>query len=76
MSETGCARPHAEIIEELIDSRIPKGEYGHAARREIINLRSRLNDCQTNILIILDSCVIPEDKKELCKRIKNDMMRD
>ena len=36
------ARPHDELIRELLDSRIPKSEREHAAAREIERLREAL----------------------------------
>ena len=36
------ARPHCELIAELLDSRQPKTEREHAAAREIERLRSNL----------------------------------
>ena len=37
-----AATPHKELIEQLMDSRIPKTEREHAARREIEMLREAL----------------------------------
>jgi hypothetical protein len=39
------ARPHGELIRELLDSRIPKNEREHAAAREIERLRGALEEC-------------------------------
>jgi len=38
--EQKAARPHGELIRELLDSRIPKSEREHAAAREIERLRA------------------------------------
>ena len=38
------ARPHDELICELLDSRRPKTEREHAAAREIERLRAELSD--------------------------------
>lgn len=42
--EQKAARPHNELIRELLDSRIPKSEREHAAAREIERLREKV-DC-------------------------------
>jgi len=42
MSETKQATPHSVLIEQLMDSRVPKTEREHAARREIEMLRDAL----------------------------------
>lgn len=42
------ARPHDELIRELLDSRIPKSEREHAAAREIERLREEVKGlCET-----------------------------
>jgi len=42
------ARPHDELIRELLDSRIPKSEREHAAAREIERLREEVKElCET-----------------------------
>lgn len=40
--EQKAARPHGELIRELLDSRIPKNEREHAAAREIERLRAEV----------------------------------
>lgn len=40
------ARPHDELICELLDSRIPKTEREHAAAREIERLRARIEEME------------------------------
>ena len=40
------ARPHCELIAELLDSRQPKTEREHAAVREIERLRAELAECK------------------------------
>lgn len=40
--EAKQATPHALLINELLDSRVPKTEREHAAAREIENLRAAL----------------------------------
>ena len=42
MSEAKQATPHSVLIEQLMDSRVPKTEREHAARREIEMLRDAL----------------------------------
>ena len=42
MNEAKQATPHSVLIEQLMDSRIPKTEREHAARREIEMLREAL----------------------------------
>ena len=42
MSEAKQATPHSVLIEQLMDSRVPKTEREHAARREIEMLREAL----------------------------------
>lgn len=39
-----AAKPHDQLIAELLDSRVPKNEHGWAAAREIESLRSRLSE--------------------------------
>lgn len=39
----GQARPHKELIEEILNPCVPKNEREHAAAREIENLRDQLN---------------------------------
>lgn len=41
--EQKAARPHNELIRELLDSRIPKSEREHAAAREIERLRENVD---------------------------------
>jgi anti-sigma factor ChrR (cupin superfamily) len=41
------ARPHGELIRELLDSRIPKSEREHAAAREIERLRDALEEIRS-----------------------------
>jgi hypothetical protein len=41
--EQKAARPHDELIRELLDSRIPKSEREHAAAREIERLRENVD---------------------------------
>lgn len=43
------ARPHGELIRELLDSRIPKSEREHAAAREIERLREALKDADNEL---------------------------
>lgn len=43
------ARPHGELIRELLDSRIPKNEREHAAAREIERLRAEFDESCTTI---------------------------
>ena len=40
------ARPHDELIRELLDSRLPKSEREHAAAREIERLREKVASLQ------------------------------
>jgi len=42
MSEAKQATPHSVLIDQLMDSRVPKTEREHAARREIEMLRDAL----------------------------------
>lgn len=42
MNEAKQATPHSELIKQLMDSRVPKTEREHAARREIEMLREAL----------------------------------
>ena len=42
MNEAKQATPHSVLIEQLMDSRVPKTEREHAARREIEMLREAL----------------------------------
>jgi hypothetical protein len=50
MSECKQARPHSELIAEMLDSRIPKTEREHAAVREIERLRSLCDDLYSDLL--------------------------
>jgi hypothetical protein len=50
MSECKQARPHSELIAEMLDSRIPKTEREHAAAREIERLRSLCDDLYSDLL--------------------------
>ena len=43
------ARPHCELIAELLDSRQPKTEREHAAVREIERLRAELADAYAEV---------------------------
>lgn len=42
MSEAKQATPHSVLIDELMDSRVPKTEREHAARREIERLQENI----------------------------------
>lgn len=44
------ARPHCELIAELLDSRRPKTEREHAAAREIERLRDLCDDLYSDLL--------------------------
>jgi hypothetical protein len=44
MTAAKQATPHATLIEELLDSRVPKTEREHAAAREIEKLKASLSD--------------------------------
>lgn len=43
------ARPHDELIHELLDSRIPKSEREHAAAREIERLREEVKELRETL---------------------------
>lgn len=50
------ARPHGELIRELLDSRMPKSEREHAAVREIERLRGALEEVRRRSSIgVIDS---------------------
>lgn len=44
MDNAGQARPHEEILNELMDSRRSKTEHEHAAVQEIAKLREALTE--------------------------------
>lgn len=50
MNECKQARPHRELIAELLDSNVPKTEREHAAVREIERLRSLCDDLYSDLL--------------------------
>jgi hypothetical protein len=47
--EQKAARPHDELICELLDSRIPKNEREHAAAREIERLRAEVSTAHSAV---------------------------
>lgn len=56
MTNEKQARPHGELIRELLDSRIPKSEREHAAVREIERLRGALEEVRRRSSIgVIDS---------------------
>ena len=68
------ARPHCELIAELLDSRQPKTEREHAAAREIERLRTRVDALESRLLHHYDALSdwpLPEDHaRDMCKRIE------
>lgn len=56
-----AARPHAELLAEIMDSRIPKTEREHAAAREIERLTRERDELRGLVAEFVESCDSMDD---------------